>query len=317
MKSLPFLLKPKVGKVMANNGERKIKPFVALVEGEKNLTAECHEQNNSSSSDGSETRCNDDQTSKQLTLPRDENEIRIVEEEFATAESESQERLFQGGLLRKRCHWVEDTQEPFSAEEANSSSTSNFPISPLKRIHGRRRWNGQKSPSPVQNLKGEECHFDYCFDYSRSTPPIAYPRHMQVCLPPGCIPTEVMVQVPQHATQSTLQLRDVMTEDTEVDPWMKDICNQAMTLQNFAQPVTASALAVPGDLEGDVSQGKSQHFTDKVLGLFMQNQKGVGRRNAICEELEKTTSFVKINGAKLSLWHLRAELINTLKITKL
>ena len=57
--------------------------------------------------------------------------------------------------------------------------------------------------------------------------------------------------------------------------------------------------------------------TDILLKMFFENQNWVVRRNAICEELEMTTSLVKINGVKFSLWHLRAELVNTLKIRKL
>ena len=50
--------------------------------------------------------------------------------------------------------------------------------------------------------------------------------------------------------------------------------------------------------------------------LFMQNQREIVRRNAICEELEMTVGLVKINGMKFSLWHLRAELLNTVQIKK-
>ena len=57
--------------------------------------------------------------------------------------------------------------------------------------------------------------------------------------------------------------------------------------------------------------------TDILLKMFFENQNWVVRRNAISEELEMTTSLVKINGVKFSLWLLRAELVNTLKIRKL
>ena len=94
-----------------------------------------------------------------------------------------------------------------------------------------------------------------------------------------------------------------------------------MTLQNcFVQPVISapviSTLPVAQDLEGDVSCEKCPS-TDILLELFLENEERVVRRNAICGELEMTMSLVKINGVKFSLWHLRAELLNTLKIRKL
>ena len=111
-----------------------------------------------------------------------------------------------------------------------------------------------------------------------------------------------------------------MTEDTEVDLWMQDICHQAMTLQNsFVQPVIStpviSTLTVARDLEGDVSREKTPS-TDILVELFLENQERVVRRNAICEELEMRMSLVEINGVNFSLWYLRGELLNTLKIRK-
>ena len=46
----------------------------------------------------------------------------------------------------------------------------------------------------------------------------------------------------------------------------------------------------------------------KMFKIFLQNPKVASRRNATCEELEMVTGFVKVNGAKFSLWHLRKEL---------
>ena len=303
---------------MANSSGRKIKPFVAWVDNEESLTTDHQMQKNSSLPDGSEAHWSDDQTSKQMTLSCDEPEIRTAEGEFSTAESEFQK---QRGGLRKRCHWFDDTAESFDADAANSSSANNFSISSPIRTFRRRRWKEKKSSSSAQTLKDKDCHSANCAEYSRATPPATYPGHMQVCLPPGCIPTDVIVQVPENDTQSTPQWRNVMTEDTEVDLWMQDICHQAMTLRNsFVQPVFSapviSTLPIARDLEREVSL-EIIPSTDILLRLFLENQKGVVRRNAICEELEMTTSLVKINGVKFTLWHLRAELLNTLKIRKL
>ena len=43
----------------------------------------------------------------------------------------------------------------------------------------------------------------------------------------------------------------------------------------------------------------------KMFKIFLQNSKVASRLNAPCEELEMVIGFVKVNGAKFSLWHLR------------
>ena len=303
---------------MANTSRRKFKPFVAWVDNEESLTADHQIQNNSSLPGGSEAHWSDDQTSKQFTLSCDKPEIRTAEREFSTEDSVFQE---QRAGLRKHCHWFDDTADSFEADGASSSSPNNFSIPSPKRTFGRRRMKEEKSSSSVQTLKDKDDDSANCAEYSRDTPSATYPRHMQVCLPPGCIPTDVILQVPQNETQSTPQWRNVMTEDTEVDLWMQDICHQAMTLQNsFVQPIISapviSTLPVARELEGDVSREKTPS-TDILLELFLENQERVVRRNAICEELEMTMSLVKINGVKFSLRHLREELLNTMKIRKL
>ena len=295
-----------------------MKPFVAWVDNEESLTGNHQMQNNSSLPGGSEAHWGDDQTSKQFTLSCDKPEIRTPKQEFSTEDSEFQE---QRAGLPKRCHWFDEPVESLDADGANSSSPNNFSIPSARRAFGRRRWKEGKSSSSVQTLKDKDYHFANCAEYSRDTPSATYPGHMQVSLPPGCIPTDVIVQVPQNDTQSTPQWRIVVTEDTEVDLWMQDICHQEMSLQNsFVQPIISapviSTLPVAQDLEGDVSREKTLS-TDIMLELFLENEERVVRRNAICEELEMTMSLVKINGVKFSLWHLRAELLNTLKIRKL
>ena len=204
-----------------------MKPFVAWVNNVESLTTDQQMQKNSSLPGGSEAHWGDDQTSKQFTLSCDKPEIRTPKQEFSTADSEFQE---QRAGLRKRCHWFDEPVESLDADGANSSSPNNFSIPSARRAFGWRRWKEGKSSSSVQTLKDKDYHFANCAEYSRDTPPATYPRHMQVSFPPGCIPTDVILQVPQNDTQSTPQWRNVTTEDTEVDLWMQDICDQAMTL---------------------------------------------------------------------------------------
>lgn len=54
----------------------------------------------------------------------------------------------------------------------------------------------------------------------------------------------------------------------------------------------------------------------KMFRIFLQDPKVASRRNATCEELEMVTGFVKVNGAKFSLWHLRNELRESLHAKK-
>ena len=54
----------------------------------------------------------------------------------------------------------------------------------------------------------------------------------------------------------------------------------------------------------------------KMFKIFLQNPKVASRRNATCEELEMVTGFVKVNGSKFSLWHLRKELRESLQAKK-
>ena len=258
---------------MANNSRRKIEPIFAWAEYEESHLADHPMPNDFSSPKGSEAPCANRKNSKKVNFPRNEPELRV---------------------------------EPFDMEGDVSPPCKNFSSS--KRLFKRRRWKGKKkSSSSVQTFK--DYHPDNCENVpcltSHLTPPnIMYPGHVQVCLPPGCLPSEVVLISSGGDTESTPQSRDVMVEDTEVDLWLKDICNQAMTLYTSVQPVIS-----------EPSSSKKSSLDNRLM-LFMQNQRGIVRRNAICEELEMTMGLVKINGMKFSLWHLRAELLNTLQIKK-
>ena len=140
----------------------------------------------------------------------------------------------------------------------------------------------------------------------------------------------MIAQVPAGSTTPlTPEARSFIIVDTQLEldpqqesePWMSDICEQALSMGNTDQPCLISSPVSPAsivvhDMEEDVSLENNIH-SNYVLKMFLQNQRVVYRRNAICEELEMNTGFVKINGAKFSLWHLRAELQNTLNICNL
>jgi len=101
----------------------------------------------------------------------------------------------------------------------------------------------------------------------------------------------------------------------EVGPWINNICAEACTLTSLAEPGMLSvpglsALTVDHDLKEDIALENNNPLANAELEMFLQNERVVYRRNAICEELEMITGFVKVNGAKFSLWHLRTELQN-------
>ena len=170
----------------------------------------------------------------------------------------------------------------------------------------------------VHSVLDEKRDSDYSSRHSGSFTAACRVRSTVVsfCLPPGCIPSEVIAQVPAKVTHSTPEERSFVPLDKglEVDPWINNISAEAYTLAKSAQAgmISApclSALTVVHDLKEDTFL-ESNLLANAVLKMFLENQNVVYRRNAICEELEMITGFVKINGAKFSLWHLRAELQN-------
>ena len=274
---------------------------------------------NSSSSYSNEADWYDVHTNKQLlTLQPDELEIiTAAETDGSAAEPARYEALFSPGVVRKRCHWFDDKPEDVNSAMASSSPRDKRSgvVSP-KQIYGRLR-----SSSSVRSFKDEEPEFDYPSRNSSTAPRAAPSTLIPICLPPGCIPSEVIVQVPGSATPP--EARSIVTLDPqwEVKSWMSDIYDQVLSMDNPAQPglVSApfsSASIVVHDLGEDVSLENNDH-SNAALRMFLQNHKVVHRRNAICKELEMNTGFVKINGAKFSLWHLRAELQKTIKFSNL
>lgn len=123
----------------------------------------------------------------------------------------------------------------------------------------------------------------------------------------------MIAQVSTKVKYSTSKVRNFVPLDKgcEVDPWINDIC-----AEEYPGPQPGiicvsglSALTVVHDLKEDIAL-ENHLLENVVLKMFLQNQRVVYRRNAICEELEMIMCLVKINGAKFSLRHLLAELQN-------
>ena len=294
---------------MANVGRRKIKPAVAW-----------DDRGTCPTADGNEAQSNGNQTNKLLDLQCDELGTESVETDSAiTEQSGLREGSFSRGVAQKQCQWFSDTQEALDASVASSLSLDKRPAAPSsKKIRKRVKLQRKKSSCMVHSVLDENRDPDYSSRHSGSSTAVCTVRStvVSLCLPPGCIPSEVIAQMPAKVTYSTPKERSFVPLDKgwEVDPWINNICAEASTLKNPAEPGMISvpglsALTVVHDLKEDIAL-ENNLLANAVLKMFLENQRVVYRRNAICEELEMTTSFVKINGAKFSLWQLRAELQN-------
>ena len=277
---------------MANVAGRTIKPSVAW-----------DDKGTCPTVDGNEAHSN--QTNKLLDLQCDELGTESAETDSAfTEQSGLHEGRFSRGVKQKRCQWFSDTQR---AVDSNVNKRSPAPSS--KKTRKRVQLQRKKSSCTVHSVSDENP--DSVYSSGPSTAVCAVRSTVvSLCLPPGCIPSEVIAQVSSEVTYSTPKEMSFVSLDIgcEVDPWINNICAEASTLTKPAQPGIISAPVVH-DLKEDISL-ENNLLANAVLEMFLQNQRVVYRRNAICEELEMITGFVKINGAKFSLWHLRAELQN-------
>lgn len=266
------------------------------------------------SADGNESNSN--QTNKLLDLQRDDLGTESAETDSAlTEQSGLRERQLPQGVTQKRCQWFSDTQVAADSNASSPFSPNKRSTTPSSKIRKRVQLQRKKSSCRVHSVIDENPDPDYSLGHSESesSTELCTIRStvVSLCLPPGCIPSEVIAQIPAKVTYSTSKERSFVPLDKRwgVDLWINNICAEASTtLTNQAQPEMISAPVVH-DLKEDAVLGNNL-LPNAVLEMFLQNQRVVYRRNAICEELERITSLVKINGRKFSLWHLRAELQN-------
>ena len=226
------------------------------------------------------------------------------------------------GVTQKQCQWFSGTQEAVDSNMVSPFSLDKHSAAPSsKKIRHRVKLLRNKSSCTVHSVLDENRHSGYFSRHAGSSTAAGTVSStvVSLCLPPGCIPSEVIAQVPSKGTHSTPKERGLvlLNKGCEVDQWINNIFAEVSTLTNPAQTgmISApglSALTIVHDLKEDISRGNNI-LANPVLKVFLENQRVVYRRNAICEELEMITGFVKINGAKFSLWQLRAELQNIKK----
>ena len=270
--------------------------------------------------DSGEAHGNGDKTDSLLTSDCDELENITLESDPSSPQPGFREALEFPEAVRKRCQWLDSLSVAGHANnECSSQGKCSIAPSP-KQIYGRLRKQEKKSSRPGYTFTDEELESGSSSVRLTTAPHEVWTTAIPICLPPGCIPSEVMVQLPGKALQSELEARTFTMVDSqsEADPWIMDICDQALAERTQVQPGIISspflsAYTALHDLakEEDFSPGNT------TLSLFLKNHRVVYRRNAICEELEMNSGFVKINGAKFSLWHLRGELRISMKTRRL
>ena len=280
---------------MANAAGRTIKPSVARDDNGTFPTA-----------DGKEANSN--QTNKLLDL-RDELGTESAETDSAlTEQSGLHEDQLLRGVTQKRCQWFSDTQVDVDLNASSSFSPNKRSAAHSPKIRKRVQLQRKKSSCRVHSVIDKNPGPDYSLGHSESesSTEVCTTRStvISLCFPPGCIPSGVIAQISATSKERSFVPLD---KGWEVDLWMDNICAEASTtLTNQAQPEMISAPVVH-DLKED-AELENNLLPNAVLEMFLKNHRVVYRRNAICEELERIMSLVKINGRKFSLWHLRAEL---------
>ena len=219
--------------------------------------------------------------------------------------------------LYKRCHWFDDFDEPVGTNAAMSPPKRNHPKLSPKQVYGRMKSQPKVSPTDVCNLTAEECEFELSAQKSQTASCKSSQFQVGVCLPPGCIPSNMIVQVTREESHSGKETKAIMEIDGERDLWLEDICHQALTIKHAGEPRIMTApfeagVTIVHDLQEEICP-EIGNVANTMFNGFLQRRKAAYRRNAMCEELEMMTGFVKINGAKFSLWHLRKDLLQTKK----
>ena len=269
--------------------------------------------------DSGEAHGNGDKTDSLLTSDCDELENITLESDPSSPQPGFREALEFPEAVRKRCQWLDSLSVAGHANnECSSQGKCSIAPSP-KQIYGRLRKQEKKSSRPGYTFTDEELESGSSSVRLTTAPHEVWTTAIPICLPPGCIPSEVMVQLPGKALQSELEARTFTMVDSqsEADPWIMDICDQALADRSQVQPGPFSSPFLSACTEvHDLANEEDLWPRITVRSMSVKKQKVESGRNAICEVLEMNTSFVKINGAKFSLWHLRAKRLDTFKYLK-
>lgn len=218
--------------------------------------------------------------------------------------------------LQKRCKLFEGTEEPAGASVSFSFAHSNQSKMSPKNLYHQFKSRRDASPTTICSLEDEEHHFALFSQQPASASLKTNPKSpVPICLPPGCIPSNMIVQFTRKESQSGIQEEVTMEAGEELDMWVRDILDQiSLAEPDIIPQVVEKGVTTVQDLDEEVFLENNQ--LRGTFNCFLESQKASNHRNAICEELEMMTGIVKVNGARLSLWHFRKELPKTLKLRK-
>ena len=105
-------------------------------------------------------------------------------------------------------------------------------------------------------------------------------------------------------------------EEIPQGPKMKSIeivYSKGQSNQQFTSPVASKGLVIqPEDPFPQLTEDHNEQFCDDIHGPELNK-----RRNAVCNELEKETNRVKINGFRMSLHDMRVDLGELTKRSKI
>ena len=217
--------------------------------------------------------------------------------------------------LHKRCRWFDEIDEPQNADASTYTSShqcNRSTISP-KKLFQAAKLRQKVLPTTASSLMDDES--DFCPPQPPAASNNATQSIVEVSFPPGCVPSNAIVHInrmlePQPVVE-VIAAAELEHEDLS-DSWIQDLCSQALSLEGpFGPEVTSASTSCGLITVHDLAEENTAEMNPlpcKMFKIFLQNPKVASRRNATCDELEMVSGFVKVNGARFSLWHLRNEL---------
>ena len=217
--------------------------------------------------------------------------------------------------LHKRCRWFDEIEEPQNADASTYTSShqcNRSTISP-KKLFQAAKLRQKVLPTTAYSLMDDES--DFCPPQPPAASNSASQAIVEVSFPPGCVPSNAIVHInrmlePQPVVE-VIAAAELEHEDLS-DSWIQDLCSQALSLEGpFGPEVTSASTSCGLITVHDLAEENTAEMNPlpcKMFKIFLQNPKVASRRNATCDELEMVSGFVKVNGARFSLWHLRNEL---------
>ena len=216
--------------------------------------------------------------------------------------------------LYKRCKRFEGTEEPASVAFSFSQSSQSKMSS--KNLYHEVKSRREASLTTICSLEDEEHYFAWSSQQPASASLKTNPKSpVQICLPRGFIPSNMNFQFTRRESQSGIDEEVTMEAGEEVDMWVRDTLDHVSFAEpDFIPQVVETGVTTVHDLDEEVFRKNNQ--LRGTFNCFRESLRASHHRNAICEELEMMTGIVKVNGARLSLWHFRKELPKTLKLSK-